>query len=84
MIYLDGHSTTPLDPLVFEAMKPYFLERFGNASHGLHRFNWEAEAGLNRAREQIAKALGAHEKEIIFTGGATEANHIAILGSAQH
>ncbi len=82
MIYLDGHSTTPLDPLVFDAMKPYFLERFGNASHGLHRFNWEAEAGLNRAREQVAKILGAHEKEIIFTGGATEANHLAILGAA--
>lgn len=82
MIYLDGHSTTPLDPLVFDAMKPYFLERFGNASHGLHRFNWEAEAAVNRAREQVASILGAHEKEIIFTSGATEANHLAILGSA--
>jgi len=82
MIYLDGHSTTPLDPLVFEAMKPYFLERFGNASRGLHRYNWEAEAAVNRAREQVAKILGAHEKEITFTGGATEANHLAILGAA--
>ncbi len=83
MIYLDGHSTTPLDPLVFEAMKPYFLERFGNASHGLHRFNWEAEAAVNRAREQVAAFLGANAKEIILTGGATEANHLAILGSAK-
>ncbi|MBU6153087.1 MAG: cysteine desulfurase [Bdellovibrionales bacterium] len=82
MIYLDGHSTTPLDPLVFEAMKPYFLERFGNASHGLHIFNWEAESGLNRARDQVARALGANEKEIVFTSGATEANHLAILGGA--
>jgi cysteine desulfurase len=82
MIYLDGHSTTPIDPAVFEAMVPYFLSRFGNASHGLHRFNWEAQAGVTRAREQIARALGAHEREIIFTGGATESNHMAILGVA--
>jgi len=80
MIYLDGHSTTPLDPLVFEAMRPYFLERFGNASQGLHRYNWEAQAGLEHARTQVAALLGSHEKEIVFTGGATEANHLAILG----
>jgi len=82
MIYLDSHSTAPLDPTVFEKMKPYFLERFGNPSQGLHRFNWEAQAGVSLAREQIAKALGAHEKEIVFTGSATEANHLAILGLA--
>ena len=58
MIYLDGHSTTPLDPKVFEVMKPYFLERFGNASKGNHRFNWEAEAGIEHARKQLAKLLG--------------------------
>ena len=80
MIYLDGHSTTPLDPEVFEAMKPFFLERFGNASRGIHRYNWEAEAGVEHARKQIAKLLGASEREIIFTGGATESNHLAILG----
>ncbi len=84
MIYLDSHSTTPIDPGVFEAMKPYFFERFGNASHGLHRFNWEAQAGVSHAREQIAKALGAHEKEILFTGSATEANHLALLGLESH
>jgi cysteine desulfurase len=80
MVYLDGHSTTPLDPKVFEAMKPYFLERFGNASHGVHRFNWEAEAAVDQAREQLAGLIGAHEKEIIFTSGATESNHLALLG----
>jgi len=80
MIYLDGHSTTPLDPKVFEAMKPYFLERFGNASRGIHRFNWEAEAGVEHARKQLAKFLAANEREIIFTSGATESNHLAILG----
>jgi cysteine desulfurase len=81
MIYLDGHSTTPLAPEVFEAMKPYFLERFGNASQGLHRYNWEARAGVDQARERVASALGVREREIVFTSGATEANHLALLGS---
>jgi cysteine desulfurase len=80
MIYLDAHSTTALDPRVFEEMRPYFLEHFGNASHGLHRFNWEAQAGVTLARERVARALGSHPREILFTGGATEANHLAILG----
>ena len=81
MIYLDGHSTTPLAPEVFEAMKPYFLERFGNASQGLHRYNWEARAGVDQARERVANALGVRDREIVFTGSATEANHLALLGS---
>jgi cysteine desulfurase len=81
MIYLDGHSTTPLAPEVFEAMRPYFFERFGNASQGLHRFNWEAQAGLDQARERLARALGCRDREIVFTSGATEANHLALLGS---
>ena len=84
MVYLDGHSTTPLDPRVFEAMKPYFLERFGNASHGVHRYNWEAEAAVDQARAQLAALIGAHEKEIIFTSGATESNHLALLGLFPH
>jgi cysteine desulfurase len=82
MIYLDGQATTPLSPEVFEAMRPYFLERFGNPSPGLHRFNWEARAGLDRAREQVARALAVKEREICFTSGATEANHLALLGVA--
>ncbi len=81
---MDAHSTTQLDPSVFEAMKPYFIERYGNASHGVHRLNWEAEAAVEKARLQLAQLVGATEKEIIFTSGATESNHLALLGIANH
>lgn len=79
-IYLDYNSTTPMDERVFEAMKPYFIEKFGNASSKTHSYGWDAEIGVETARKQIANALNCLPKEIYFTSGATESNNLAITG----
>ena len=80
-IYLDHAATTPLDPDVMDAMRPYFDVYFGNAS-SQHAAGREAEMAVDRARESIARALGADPKEIYFTSGGTESDNWAIKGAA--
>ncbi|MEA5581087.1 aminotransferase class V-fold PLP-dependent enzyme [Nodularia harveyana UHCC-0300] len=82
-IYLDSHSTTPVDERVLAAMIPYFTEHFGNPSSIGHVYGWEAEAAVKKSREILAAAINAIPEEIVFTSGATEANNLAIKGVAE-
>jgi len=81
-IYMDHAATTPCDPRVVEAMLPCFTENFGNTGSRNHSFGWNAEAAVDRAREQVAGLIGADEKEVVFTSGSTESNNLAIKGAA--
>ena len=81
-VYLDSNATTPLLPEVFEAMRPYYFEQFGNAS-SIHHHGQHARAAVERARESIAKLLGCRAAEIVFTSGGTEADNLALFGLVQ-
>ena len=82
-IYLDYGATTPVDPRVVDAMIPWLREHFGNPASRSHAWGWEAEAAVEKAREQVADLIGADPREIVWTSGATESNNLAIKGAAQ-
>src|SRR6266851_5377633 len=81
-VYLDNNATTPVLPEVLEAMRPYFGERFGNAS-SIHHHGQETRAAVERARESVADLLGCRPAEVVFTSGGTEADNLAIFGLAR-
>jgi cysteine desulfurase len=82
-IYLDHHATTPVDPRVLDAMMPYLTTAFGNSGSRSHVFGWEAEAAVDEARHQVAAAMNAADRDIVFTSGATESDNLAIFGVAR-
>jgi cysteine desulfurase len=82
-IFMDNHSTTPVDPRVLEAMLPFFTQNFGNAASRNHPFGWIAEKATEIAREQVAALVGGTAREIVWTSGATESINLAMKGAAE-
>ncbi|MBK7428712.1 MAG: cysteine desulfurase [Saprospiraceae bacterium] len=82
-LYFDYNATTPMDPMVLEAMLPWFVENFGNAASRTHSYGWDAAHAVNSARSKVAELIGVSDKSIIFTSGATEAVNLAIKGVFQ-
>lgn len=81
-VYLDNNATTPLLPEVFDAMRPHFLEKFGNAS-SIHQQGQHARAAVEHAREQVAELLNCRPAEVVFTSGGTEGDNLALFGLLQ-
>src|SRR5436305_1651891 len=81
-VYLDSNATTPLLPEVFEAMRPYYFEQFGNAS-SIHHHGQHARAAVERARESVAELFRCRPAEVVFTSGGTEGDNLALFGLAQ-
>ena len=81
-IYLDNNATTPVLPEILDAMRPYFIEHFGNAS-SIHHHGQETRAAVERARESVAQLVGCRASEIVFTSGGTEGDNLAISGLAR-
>jgi cysteine desulfurase len=82
-IYLDMQATTPMDPRVLDKMLPLFTEQYGNPHSRTHAYGWEAESAVDEARQHVASLIGAGEKDIVFTSGATESNNMLIKGIAR-
>lgn len=81
-LYFDHQATTPLDPQVLAVMEPYLRDEFGNPHSSEHAFGWRAHQAMEKAAEDVGRLVGADADEIVFTSGATEANNLALLGSA--
>ncbi|XP_015907630.1 cysteine desulfurase [Parasteatoda tepidariorum] len=81
-LYLDVQATTPVDPRVLDSMLPYFISNYGNPHSRTHAFGWESEAAVEKARKQVAELIGADDKDVVFTSGATESNNMAVKGVA--
>lgn len=83
-VYLDANATTPIEPEVRDVVVEYLTDEFGNAGSRTHDYGARAKKAVQRARDQVAEVVGASRDEVVFTGGATESNNIAILGLAEH